>query len=74
MEDSKFKNKMMKVIREDAFYVKKVAKKREYMKLLEKKRLKLKLSEDDLKSSLERKRLTENAIERKQVGMKKVSV
>ncbi|KAI4445834.1 hypothetical protein C823_000351 [Eubacterium plexicaudatum ASF492] len=36
MEDSKFKNKMMKVIREDAFYVKKVAKKREYMKLLEK--------------------------------------
>ncbi len=120
MEDSEFKNKMMKVIREDAvgsnntmcggtlininengykgysymadyakeaelavsahskdkdaFYVKKVAKKREYMKLLEKKRLKLKLAEDDLKSSLERKRLTENAIERKQVGMKKVSV
>ena len=111
MEDSEFKNKMMKIIREDAvgsnkmcggtlinidengykgysymadhakeaesafsahskdkdsFYVKKAEKKREYMKLLEEKRLKQELAEKDLKASLERKRLTENAIERKQ--------
>ena len=110
MEDGEFKNKMMKIIREDAvgsnkmcggtlinidengykgysymadhakeaesafsahskdkdsFYVKKAEKKREYMKLLEKKRLKQELAEKDLKAALERKRLTENAIERK---------
>ncbi len=111
MEDGEFKNKMMKIIREDAvgsnkmcggtlinidengykgysymadhakeaesafsahskdkdsFYVKKAEKKREYMKLLEKKRLKQELAEKDLKAALERKRLTENAIGRKQ--------
>lgn len=111
MEDSEFKNKMMKIIREDAigsnkmcggtlinidengykgysymadhakeagvafsahskdkdaFYVKKAEKKKEYMKLLEEKRLKHELAEKDLKALLERKRLTENAIERKQ--------
>ena len=111
MEDSEFKNKMMKVIREDAigsnkmcggtlinidengykgysymadhakeaglafaahskdkdaFYVKKAEKKREYMKLLEEKRLKQELAEEDLKAALERKRLMENAVERKQ--------
>lgn len=111
MEDGEFKNKMMKIIREDAvgsnkmcggtlinidengykgysymadhakeaesafsahskdkdsFYVKKAEKKREYMKLLEEKRLKQELAEKDLKATLERKRLTENAIERKQ--------
>ncbi len=111
MEDSEFKNKMMKIIREDAigsnkmcggtlinidengykgysymadhakeaesafsahskdkdsFYVKKAEKKREYRKLLEEKRLKQELAEKDLKAALERKRLTENAIERKQ--------
>ncbi len=111
MEDSEFKNKMMKIIREDAigsnkmcggtlinidengykgysymadhakeagtafsahskdkdaFYVKKAEKKQEYMKLLEEKRLKQELAEKDLKASLERIRLTENAIERKQ--------
>lgn len=111
MEDSEFKNKMMKIIREDAvgsnkmcggtlinidengykgysymadhakeaesafsahskdkdsFYVKKAEKKREYRKLLEEKRLKQELAEKDLKVALERKRLTENAIERKQ--------
>ena len=110
MEDSEFKNKMMKIIREDAvgsnkmcggtlinidengykgysymagyakeaesafsahskdkdaFYVKKAEKKREYRKLLEEKRLKQELAEKDLKVALERKRLTENAIERK---------
>lgn len=111
MEDGEFKNKMMKIIREDAvgsnkmcggtlinidengykgysymadhekeagsafaahskgkdaFYVKKAEKKREYMKLLKEKRLKQELAEKDLKATLERKRLTENAIERKQ--------
>ena len=111
MEDGEFKNKMMKIIREDAvgsnkmcggtlinidengykgysymagyakeaesafsahskdkdaFYVKKAEKKREYRKLLEEKRLKQELAEKDLKAALERKRLTENAIERKQ--------
>ena len=111
MEDGEFKNRMMKIIREDAigsnkmcggtlinidengykgysymadhakeaesafsahskdkdsFYVKKAEKKREYMKLLEEKRLKQELAEKDLKATLERKRLTENAIERKQ--------
>ncbi len=110
MEDGEFKNKMMKIIREDAvgsnkmcggtlinidengykgysymadhakeaesafsahskdkdsFYVKKAEKKREYRKLLEEKRLKQELAEKDLKVALERKRLTENAIERK---------
>lgn len=110
MEDGEFKNKMMKIIREDAvgsnkmcggtlinidengykgysymadhakeaesafsahskdkdsFYVKKAEKKREYRKLLEEKRLKQELAEKDLKAALERKRLTENAIERK---------
>ena len=49
----------------DAFYVKKAEKKREYRKLLEEKRLKQELAEKDLKVALERKRLTENAIERK---------
>ena len=111
MEDGEFKNKMMKIIREDAvgsnkmcggtlinidengykgysymadhakeaesafsahskdkdsFYVKKAEKKREYRKLLEEKRLKQELAEKDLKAALERKRLTENAIGRKQ--------
>ena len=50
----------------DSFYVKKAEKKREYRKLLEEKRLKQELAEKDLKVALERKRLTENAIERKQ--------
>lgn len=111
MEDGEFKNKMMKIIWEDAigsnkmcggtlinidengykgysymadhakeagsafaahskdkdaFYVKKAEKKREYMRLLEEKRLKQELAEKDLKASLEKKRLTENTIERKQ--------
>lgn len=113
MEDSEFKNKMMKIIREDAigsnkmcggtlinidengykgysymadhakeagtafsahskdenaFYVKKAEKKRDYMKLLEEKRLKQELAERDLKAELERKRLSEKAIEQKRIS------